>query len=103
MTVWTPTDDGYADLSSHDSFVNGAPHNTFARLRRDDPMHWTDYAQGENYWSVTRHADIMAISRDPQRFANGIRPTVLTNRDGQVQTKDGLKPSITVILLARRL
>ena len=28
---------------------------------------------------------------------------VLTNRDGQVQTKDGLKPSITVILLARRL
>ena len=28
---------------------------------------------------------------------------VLTNRDGQVQTKDGLKPSITVVLLARRL
>src|SRR5690606_1586314 len=31
----------------------------------------------------TRHADIMAISRDPQRFANGIRPTVLTDRDGE--------------------
>ncbi|MEI6591491.1 MAG: hypothetical protein WCO24_05750 [Actinomycetes bacterium] len=28
---------------------------------------------------------------------------VLTNRDGQVQTKDGLKPSVTVVLLARRL
>jgi SAM-dependent methyltransferase len=28
---------------------------------------------------------------------------VLTNRDGQVQTNDGLKPSITVVLLARRL
>ncbi|MEO0023735.1 MAG: hypothetical protein RL196_176 [Actinomycetota bacterium] len=28
---------------------------------------------------------------------------VLTNRDGQVQTKDGLKPSTTVVLLARRL
>src|SRR3546814_15089733 len=25
----------------------------------------------------------MAISRDPQRFANGLRPTVLTNRDGE--------------------
>jgi hypothetical protein len=28
---------------------------------------------------------------------------VLTNRDGQVQTKEGLKPSTTVVLLARRL
>jgi hypothetical protein len=28
---------------------------------------------------------------------------VLTNRDGQVQTKDGLKPSITVVLLAKKL
>jgi SAM-dependent methyltransferase len=28
---------------------------------------------------------------------------VVTNREGQVQTKDGLKPSITVILLAKRL
>ena len=55
MTLWTPTDDGYADLSSHDAFVQGAPLNTFARLRREDPMHWTEYAQGENFWSVTRH------------------------------------------------
>ena len=23
MTLWTPTDDGHADLSSHDSFVQG--------------------------------------------------------------------------------
>lgn len=75
MTVWTPTDDGYADLSSHDSFVTGAPHNTFARLRRDDPMHWTDYAQGENYWSVTRHADILELNRqtDLLSSARGIR------------------------------
>jgi cytochrome P450 len=75
MTVWTPTDDGYADLSSHDSFVTGAPHNTFARLRRDDPMHWTPYAQGENYWSVTRHADILELNRqtDLLSSARGIR------------------------------
>jgi cytochrome P450 len=75
MTVWTPTDDGYADLSSHDSFVTGAPHNTFARLRREDPMHWTPYAQGENYWSVTRHADILELNRqtDLLSSARGIR------------------------------
>ena len=33
MTVWTPTDDGHADLTSHDTFAGGAPHNTFKRLR----------------------------------------------------------------------
>ncbi|GGH23858.1 hypothetical protein SAMN05444007_10223 [Cribrihabitans marinus] len=75
MTVWTPTDDGYADLSSHDAFVNGAPHNTFARLRREDPLHWTEYDGGQDFWSVTRHADIAAMNRNTEVFssARGIR------------------------------
>ncbi len=75
MTVWTPQDDGYADLSSHDSFTAGAPHNTFQRLRREDPLAWTDYAGGEGFWSVTRHADIMELNRDNKLLssARGIR------------------------------
>ncbi|UYV38934.1 cytochrome P450 [Rhodobacteraceae bacterium D3-12] len=75
MTVWTPTDDGHADLSSHDTFATGAPHNTFARLRRDDPVHWTPYDQGEDYWSITRNADITAMNRNTAVFssARGIR------------------------------
>ncbi|WP_373051170.1 cytochrome P450 [Thalassovita aquimarina] len=75
MTVWTPTDDGFADLTSHDTFVTGAPHNTFARLRRDDPVHWTDWDGGEGFWSITRHADISEMNRQPQIFssARGIR------------------------------
>ena len=75
MTVWTPKDDGYADLSSHDAFAKGAPHNTFSRLRRDDPLHWTDYAQGQNFWSVTRNADITEMNRNTAVFssARGIR------------------------------
>jgi cytochrome P450 len=49
--------------------------NTFARLRRDDPMHWTEYAQGENFWSVTRHKDIFELNRqtDLLSSARGIR------------------------------
>ena len=75
MTVWTPTDDGHADLTDHDSFLNGAPHNTFARMRREDPMAWTPYAQGESFWSVTRHADILELNRqsDLLSSARGIR------------------------------
>lgn len=75
MTVWTPTDDGYADLSSHDSFLSGPPQNTFSRLRRDDPMHWTDYAGGKGFWSVTRHADILELNRQTDLLTSvgGIR------------------------------
>ncbi len=64
MTVWVPTDDGHAPLWSHDSFTRGAPHNTFTRLRREDPLAWTDYPSGQGFWNLTRHADILALNRD---------------------------------------
>lgn len=75
MTVWTPNDDGFADLASHDAFQTGAPHNTFARLRKEDPLHWTDWSGGKGFWSVTRHADIMEMNRNTSVFssAHGIR------------------------------
>jgi hypothetical protein len=75
MTVWVPTDDGHADLTSHDTFLSGPPHNTFARLRRDDPLHWTNWDQGLGFWSVTRQADILALNGQPALLssAQGIR------------------------------
>ena len=75
MTVWTPNDDGHADLSSHDSFVNGPPHNTFSRLRREEPMFWQDWDGGEGFWNVTRQPDILKLNRDAGLLssAQGIR------------------------------
>lgn len=75
MTVWNAKDDGYADLSSHDAFVQGPPHNTFERLRRDDPLSWTDWTGGEGFWSVTRYEDIFALNRNFELLssASGIR------------------------------
>jgi hypothetical protein len=75
MTVWTPTDDGHADLSSHDSFVGGAPFNTFARMRREDPCAWCEMKDGLGFWSITRHADILELNRNTELMssARGIR------------------------------
>ena len=75
MTIWTAHDDGHADLSLHDSFMNGLPLNTFARLRREDPVAWCDYADGKGFWSITRHEDILALNRDSEWMssAQGIR------------------------------
>ncbi len=69
-------DDGHLNLMDHDSFAHGVPHNTFARLRREDPVSWTDGdAQTKGFWSLTRHADIALANKDSHIFssAKGIR------------------------------
>lgn len=69
-------DDGHSDLFDHDSFANGVPHKTFARLRKEDPLSWTkgdDTTKG--FWNLTRHADISLANRESKIFssAQGIR------------------------------
>ncbi len=73
MTIWTPSDDGHADLTSHDTFVNGPPHKTVARMRAEDPMAWTDWEAGEGFWSVTRHADILSLNRQTDLLSSARR------------------------------
>jgi cytochrome P450 len=75
VTVWNQNDYGFADLTSHDSFSSGAPYNTFARLRKDDPVHWTDWDKGKGFWSITRHSDITKMNSNFKTFssAQGIR------------------------------
>ncbi|HCQ65966.1 MAG TPA: cytochrome P450 [Rhodobacteraceae bacterium] len=75
MTVWTPTDDGHADLSNHDTFTEGPPHNTFRRMRREAPLEWTDWDGGLGFWNVTRQEDILKLNRDTALMssARGIR------------------------------
>jgi len=50
------------------SFYADDPESTFARLRVEDPVHW--YDEG-NFWVLTKHADISAVSRDPATFRSG--------------------------------
>lgn len=69
-------DDGYADLFNHDSFSYGVPHKTFARLRKQNPLSWTEGDEtAKGFWSLARHADISAANRQSSLFssAQGIR------------------------------
>ncbi len=65
----------YVDLSDHDSFKNGVPHETFEWLRENDPVHWTKEKKGRGFWSVTRHEDILLANGNNVIFssAQGIR------------------------------
>jgi cytochrome P450 len=61
---WTPdSDDGHADLSSHDTWVAGTPYSTFHRMRDEDPVAWVDEADGSGFWAVTRYDDVVDLNR----------------------------------------
>ena len=69
-------DNGYLSLLDHDSFANGVPHKTFARLRQEDPLSWTNGdATTKGFWNLTRYADITLANKENAIFssAQGIR------------------------------
>lgn len=43
------------------------PYPHYARLRREAPAAWHD---GPGYWVLSRHADVLRASRDPQTFCS---------------------------------
>ena len=42
----------------------------FERLRRDDPVHFSEQDEFGPYWSITKQEDIVTISRDPGVFSS---------------------------------
>jgi cytochrome P450 len=56
------------------NWVEGPPHELFARLRSECPVHWTsrvtEYPNEDGYWSVTRPQDIHAVSRDWRTYSS---------------------------------
>ncbi|HEX6286773.1 MAG TPA: cytochrome P450 [Acidimicrobiia bacterium] len=63
------------DITSHDTYVEDFPHSAFRRLRRDDPVSWVTESDGSGFWAVTKHEDVVEVSRDYNRFtaSRGIR------------------------------
>jgi cytochrome P450 len=60
----------------------------FARLRREDPVHFCRDSLFGPYWSVTRHRDIVTVEALPEIFSSsweygGI--TVLDNQDQELK------------------
>lgn len=76
-----------ADITSHDTYTRGVPHATFARLRRDDPVHWTPEADGSGFWSIVGYRDALAVSRDVATFtsAEGIRLEEMDSEENEAR------------------
>ena len=54
----------------NDAFVERIPHETFALLRREAPVWWYDWPGGRGFWCVTKHADVVSVSRDTKTFSS---------------------------------
>lgn len=67
--------DPNADITSHDTYLRGFPHAAFSRMRRESPVAWVTEADGSGFWAITKHADVVEVSRDYGRFtaSRGIR------------------------------
>jgi cytochrome P450 len=48
----------------------GYPHEVWTRLRAEAPVARIKADGYEPFWAITKHADIMAISSQPERFSN---------------------------------
>jgi cholest-4-en-3-one 26-monooxygenase len=63
------------DFTDPDVLVHRIPHEEFAELRRTAPVWWNAQSRGsvgfddEGYWVVTRHADVMTVSRDSETYS----------------------------------
>ena len=66
-------------LADHKTYGNvEMQHRLFARLRREDPVHWTEPAGFRPFWTVTKYADIIEIERQADRFINAPRTKLLS-------------------------
>jgi cholest-4-en-3-one 26-monooxygenase len=58
---------------------NGYPHREWAWLRRNAPLFWYERGNVDPFWVVTKHADVVWLSRQPERLQNAPRLAVFTN------------------------
>ncbi|MFK8020223.1 MAG: cytochrome P450 [Pseudomonadales bacterium] len=57
------------DVYNPDNYLNGIPHREFAWLRENAPVFWHSHPEGGGYWVVSKHADVMRVSRDHKTFS----------------------------------
>lgn len=75
--VASPSDPSRLDIVSPAHYQqHGYPHAEWTWLRRHAPVFWYERPNFDPFWAVTRHADIIELSRQPTRFLNAPRLAV---------------------------
>jgi hypothetical protein len=59
--------------------ASGYPFREWAWLRRHEPVAWIEHPDYDPFWAITKHADIIELSKQPHLFHNGPRLAVFSN------------------------
>ncbi|MFG1924408.1 cytochrome P450 [Cryptosporangium sp. NPDC048952] len=91
------------DFTDPDLYMQeGIPLEKFAELRRTAPVWWNAQPHGiagfedDGYWVVTRHADIVDISRNPAVFSSTTNTAIV--RFGPDMTRDAIDMQSLILL-----
>jgi cytochrome P450 len=57
------------DLLDSRAYRDGPPYEVLRRLRRESPVRWHPERNGPGFWLLTRHAEVVAVSRDHETFS----------------------------------
>jgi len=74
----------------------GYPFAQWARLRREQPVAYFEPVGFPAFWAVTRHADIVEVSKQPDVFLNGPGMTIARNRDLEAQVAPPIRTVINM-------
>ena len=75
------------DLTDPDLYAERVPQEELAELRRAAPIWWnpqpTDIGfNDDGFWAVTRHADVVAVSRDSEKFCTSENSAIIRFTQG---------------------
>jgi cytochrome P450 len=70
-------------ITEHEVWENGVPHELFARMRGECPVHWTakitEFPEEAGYWSVTTGDDVLTVSRDFKTYSSELGGVTAAN------------------------
>jgi cholest-4-en-3-one 26-monooxygenase len=70
-----------------DTWEREVPHEMFATLRREAPVFFHPEPEGPGFWVVTKHADVLAISRDNETFSSELGGTFIDTATDEALAK----------------
>jgi cholest-4-en-3-one 26-monooxygenase len=77
------------DFTDPDLYAVRVPQDEFAELRRTAPVWWNPQRPGpfddEGFWAVTRHADIVAVSRDSDTYSTWENTAIIRHQEGSTR------------------
>ncbi|HEY3759339.1 MAG TPA: cytochrome P450 [Solirubrobacteraceae bacterium] len=70
-------------VTERELWEEGPPHELFAQLRRECPVHWTksisEFPEEPGFWSVTTAQDIHTVSRDWETYSSELGGVTAVN------------------------